>query len=65
MKITTHRHSGRAARTQRWLLAALQAQWQDAPAMFSERNDDAAEYASLLHDFECAHDEALDAERYN
>ena len=65
MKPSTHRHSRRAIRTQRWLLAALQAQRMEPPALFSERNDDAAEYASLLRDFECAHDEALDAERYN
>jgi len=65
MKSSTHRHSRRAIRSQRWLLVALQTQWRDTPALFSERNDDAAEYASLLRDFECAHDEALDAERYN
>ncbi len=65
MKPSTHRHSRRAGRAQRWLLAPLQAQWQDAPALFSDRDDDAAEYASLLRDFECARDEALGAERYS
>jgi len=65
MKSSTHRHSRRAGRAQQRLLAALQAQWQDAPALFSDRDNDTAEYASLLRDFESARDEALNAERHS
>jgi hypothetical protein len=39
--------------------------WPDAPALFSDRDDEAAEWASLLRDFECVHDEALGCERYS
>lgn len=65
MKPSIHRHTMRAIRSQRWLLAALQSQWKNTPALFSDRDDEAAEYASVLRDFEYARDEALDAERYN
>jgi hypothetical protein len=65
MKPSTHRHTKRAIRSQRWLLAAMHAQRKEPPVLFSERDDDAAEYASLMRDFECVRDEALDAERYN
>jgi len=43
------------------LRAALRAQWEDAPELFSDRDDEAREYASILRDFACRHDEALDA----
>ncbi len=33
--------------------------------MYSSRLDEAAEYQSILHDFECVRDEALGAERYS
>ena len=61
------RIAARAAmrRCERQLQAALRAQRPDAPDLFSDRNEDDAEYASLLRDFECVHDEALGAERYN
>ena len=65
MKPSTHRHSRRAVRAQGWPLAAPRVRWQDAPALFSDRDDDAAEYASLLRDFEYVHDEALGSERYS
>jgi hypothetical protein len=43
------------------LRAALQAQRENAPELFSDRDDEAREYASILRDFACRHDEALDA----
>lgn len=39
MKPSIHQHSRRAGRAQQWLMAALQAQWQDAPALFSDRDE--------------------------
>lgn len=65
MKPSTHRLSRRAVRAQQGPLAAPHVQWQDAPALFSDRDDDAAEYASLLRDFECARDEELGSGRYS
>ena len=47
------------------LQSALRAQRPDAPDLFSDRDEDDVEYASLLRDFELVHDEALGAERYN
>jgi len=43
------------------LRAALRAQGEDAPELFSDRDDEAREYASILRDFACRHDAALDA----
>ena len=65
MKRSANRHSRHAGRVQQQLLMALRGQWQDAPLLFTDRDDDAAEVASLLRDFEFARDEAVDADRYN
>lgn len=46
------------------LYTALRAQ-HTAPDLFSDRNEDAAEYAAILRYFERVHDEAADADRYN
>lgn len=61
------RHSRRTAatRAEERLRAALRAQRPEAPEVFSDRDEDAAEYQSILRDFERVHDEALCAERYN
>ena len=65
MRSSTHRGRGicapAARRADARLRAALQAQWEDAPELFSDRDDEAREYASILRDFACRHDEALDA----
>ena len=50
---------------ERRLQAALRAQRPYAPDLFSDRNEDDVEYASLLRGFECVHDEALGAECYS
>jgi hypothetical protein len=67
MRTTVHRTAkaeiplmARAAGSRR----RLQAQW-PAPDMFSDRDDDAAEHASLMRDFERMRDEALGSERYS
>ena len=69
MKASSHRHSATPApaarRAEERLRAALRTRWPDAPDLFSDRNEDAAERASILRDFESVHDEALRAERYN
>ena len=69
MRASTHRRNGVSApaarRAELWLRAALQAQRAEALELFSDRDDDALEYASILRDFECAHDKALGAERHN
>lgn len=70
MKKSHQQHSRSAARASmrfnvQQLRAALRAQRPDAPDLFSDRNEDDVEYASLLRDFECVHDEALGAECYN
>lgn len=61
------RRSNRAAasRAEQRVQAALRVQRRDVPELFSDRNEDAAEYESILRDFERVHDEALRAERYN
>lgn len=69
MRASAHRQRGipgpAARRAEAWLRAALQAQRADPPDLFSDRDDDAMEYASILRDFTCRHDVALGAERYN
>ena len=70
MKKSHQQHPRIAARAsmrfnEQQLQAALRAQRQYAPDLFSDRDEEDAEYASLLRDFECVHDEALGAERYN
>ena len=65
MRPSTHR--GRkicapaARRAEAMLRAALRAQWEDAPELFSDRDDEAREYASILRDFACRHDAAREA----
>ena len=65
MRSSTHRGRGicapTARRAQERLRAALQAQGEDAPELFSDRDDEAREYASILRDFARRHDEARDA----
>ena len=65
MRPSTHRGRGICAPAARsaeaMLRAALRAQGEDAPELFSDRDDEAREYASILRDFACRHDEALDA----
>ncbi len=53
----------RAAR--RRIHAALQTPRLEAPDIFPDREEDAAEYDSIVRDFETVRDEALSAERYN
>jgi hypothetical protein len=65
MKPAPRRQTGRRDSAQQQLRAALRAQWQDAPALFSDRDDDAAECADLLREFERVHDEATGADRSN
>ena len=70
MKKSLQQHPRIAARAsmrfnERQLQAALRAQRPDAPDLFSDRDEDDVEYASLLRDFECVHDEALGAESYS
>jgi hypothetical protein len=69
MRATVHRTAKAEiplmARHARRRLEAAQAQWPEAPDMFSDRHDDAAEYASLMRDFECVRDEALGSGRYS
>ena len=65
MRPSTHRGRKICApavrRAEAMLRAALRAQGEDAPELFSDRDDEAREYASILRDFACRHDEALDA----
>jgi hypothetical protein len=49
----------------RRLHAALQTLRREAPDIFSDREEDAVEYESIVRDFETVHDEALAGERYN
>lgn len=70
MKKSVQRHPRIAVRTpahsmEGRLQAMLQAQRPDAPDLFSDRDEDDVEYASLLRDFECVRDEALGAECYS
>lgn len=70
MKKSAHRHSRGATRAparggEKRLLAALRAQSPDALDLFTDRDDDAGEYQSLLRDFERVREEAIGAERYN
>jgi hypothetical protein len=70
MKTTIHR-TARAGTpvmerdARRRLEAMLQTLRREAPAIFSDREEDAVEYDSIVRDFERVHDEALSAERYN
>jgi len=65
MRSSTHRGRGicapAARRAEARLRAALQAQREDAPELFTDRDDEAREYASILRDFACRHDAASDA----
>jgi len=54
-----------AREARRRLHPALQMPRLEAPDIFSDREEDAAEYDSIVRDFETARDEALSAERYN
>ena len=69
MKATSRRHSTIRSlaphRAQRRNPSALDLRWAVAPELFSDREDDAAEYASLLRQFESAHDDSLRAERFH
>jgi hypothetical protein len=69
MKAASRRHSSIRAlaphRAQRRKLSALDLRWATAPERFSDREDDAAEYASLLRQFELAHDDSLGVERFH
>ena len=70
MKKSLQRHPRIAVRAsangmERRLQAMLRAQRLDAPDLFSDRDEDDVEYASLLRDFECVRDEALGAECYS
>ena len=69
MRTSSHRRSGISAtaarRAEQRLQAALRAQSSAAPDLFSDRDDDAAEYAGILRDFVNAHEEELGAERYS
>ena len=69
MKATSRRHSTIRSlaprRAQRWNLSDLDPRWVAAPDLFSDREDDAAEYASLLRQFESAHDDSIMVERYH
>jgi hypothetical protein len=69
MRTTIHRMARAGApvmarEARRRLHAALQLRL-EAPDIFSDREEDAAEYDSIVRDFETARDEALSAERYN
>ena len=65
MRSSTHGGRGicapAARRAEARLQAALHAQREDALELFSDRDDEAREYASILRDFACRHDAALDA----
>ena len=70
MNKSLQRHSRIPARAsansmERRLQATLRAQRLEAPDLFSDRDEDETEYASLLRDFECVRDEALEAECYS
>ena len=45
------------------MLAVLRAQDLQAPDLFSSRDEDAAEYAAILRDFERAHDELAEGDQ--
>jgi hypothetical protein len=49
----------------RRLEATLQTLRLEAPDIFSDREEDAVEYESIVRGFETARDEALSGERYN
>jgi len=68
MKKPTPRHSRSAHRAsvhgaERQLQAAPRAQRSGAPDLFPERDDDDAEFMTLLRDFESVREERLGAER--
>ena len=69
MKATSRRHSTIRSfaprRAQRRNPSALDLRWAVAPELFSDREDDAAEYASLLRQFESVHDDSLGVERFH
>ena len=70
MKATVHRAARAetpvmARDARRKIEAALQALQMQAPDIFSDREEDAAEYDSIVRDFETARDEAVAADRYN
>jgi hypothetical protein len=70
MRTTIHRMARpgtplMARDARRRLHAALQTLRLEAPDIFSDREEDAVEYDSIVRDFETARGEALSAERYN
>jgi hypothetical protein len=70
MKTTIHRTAkartpGMTPEARRRLHAALQTLRQEPLEIFSDREEDAAEYDSIVRDFEAARDEELSVERYN
>lgn len=70
MKTTIHRTARAvtpvvARDARRRLEATLQTLRLEAPDIFSDREEDAVEYDSIVRDFAIAHDEAFSGERYN
>ncbi|HET9384873.1 MAG TPA: hypothetical protein VFO67_06975 [Gemmatimonadales bacterium] len=70
MKFPVDRHArvagSRAARVaEAQMQAALRTRLLQAPDLFSDRDENAAEYASILQDFERLRNEATDADRFN
>jgi hypothetical protein len=70
MKHSPHQHAQGAIRqgarvAEARLQAVVRSQYLAAPDLYSDRDDNAAEYAAILRDFERVHDESADADRFN
>jgi len=59
-----HLRKGAAPGAEQKLQALLRAQRRDAPELFSDREEDAKEYDSIVRRFVAVHDETLSAEPY-